>query len=508
MPLIKRSLPWKWQPQLPAGVNPGCDFAQNIRLLWAASAPFVNQAMPGGVGKAIGLPTFAASPQGKAVAFPGTAYIELPGAPVAPSPRLTMAAGFVCPNAVIAMVTSTSSNTGGTQIYVATDNTLRLFVSGIQDIPLGIALTPGDTYNVVIASNTVASVGYVKNLRTGAYATGSNSPVTTIQAGDGKFSLGTGGTYTTFEDNVIWAMSMDGQFLSERQAKELLNNPWQLFKPRTLGIYFDSAVGGGTVHNVSITETLAAADAYAAQMVAAVGLTEAGSATDSSSTIATLIAALQETASASESATAQTTTQAQAVEAASAGDAIAASIATTAAAVEASSVTDSAACQLVAQTQITESASATDAASATAQFLAALIEAASASDASTTGPVTTAAITESASASDAVSAVATLIAQVFEAASAADSSTTTAQLLAFMLEPGVAADSQSAATSAVYNVGITEMANALDAIIASLSGTAVFTTDGPARIGATQNRALLEARIGAFLSNVKNNRIG
>jgi hypothetical protein len=106
--------------------------------------------------------------------------------------------------------------------------------------------------------------------------------------------------------------------------------------------------------------------------------------------------------------------------------------------------------------------------------VAAVSEAASLTDEQSTEPAVTAGISEAVSAADALSAAAQLVAAVAEAASSADAYTAAQQLVALITEPATAADAVVGEAPATYSVSITELATALDQIVAALAGDSAF----------------------------------
>lgn len=86
------------------------------------------------------------------------------------------------------------------------------------------------------------------------------------------------------------------------------------------------------------------------------------------------------------------------------------------------------------------------------------------------GPQLSGAMEEAATAADALTVTASLVAQVAEAATAADAATAAQQLLALITEADTAADQVSGAAPAAYSVTLTEVAAALDVIVAALTG--------------------------------------
>lgn len=175
-----------------------------------------------------------------------------------------------------------------------------------------------------------------------------------------------------------------GRAISLPEYMALVANPWQIFAAPQRVLFGAAAAGGGTTYNDSVTEAATASESSSATVDYAASASESATASDSPSASASFVVSLTESASASETSTATGGSQAA---------------------------------------SITEAASASDSWSAAALYVASLTEAATASDAtdaSINGNVWSVSITESAAAGDAWTSTATLIALAVESAFAQD----------------------------------------------------------------------------------------
>lgn len=196
------------------------------------------------------------------------------------------------------------------------------------------------------------------------------------------------------------------------------------------------AASGGTVFNDSVTEAATATESDSAVATFAVSRSEAGTATDSPSSTAVFSASNTETATATDTEGGGYTVSQS----------------------EATSATDTPAASVVFPVSATETATATDTTAASAVFAAAATEAASASDASSTGFSDS--ITEAATATDSPSAAAVMGASAAETATATDAPAALAVFATSTIEVATATDTTDTAT--IYFVSVSESATATD----------------------------------------------
>lgn len=206
---------------------------------------------------------------------------------------------------------------------------------------------------------------------------------------------------------------------------------------------FYSAGGGGSIYDVSISESVSASDSLSAAAAFGGALAEAVSAADALAAVATLAGDLSEAASAS--------------------DVVSAAAAYAGALSEAASASESASAFSVRSAELSEAASASDAVSSTAQMSGALSESVSAADSidGSIGAATYAAtLSESASADDSWAVAGVLVASLVEAVDAQDVQSASAVLVAVLSEIVTADDALAAA--GVYAAAIAESVSAAD----------------------------------------------
>jgi hypothetical protein len=273
----------------------------------------------------------------------------------------------------------------------------------------------------------------------------------------------------------------------------------------------NAAGGGGTTHDIAVSESATATDTATTQASLVATRTEAAAAADAITAALTAAAARTESASAFDTPAVTLTTAAAATEAASATDTPSAGLLTAIARTESATATDAQTSALQAAAGVSEAAAAADAASAARAAVvtvaeagaatdalvaalaavAAVAEAVSAVDAVSTSPDLTLAVTEAATAADTVAAVAALVAQVAEAAAAGDQAAIAAQLVATLVEPAAAADSVAATVAAVHAVSVAEVADALELILLELLADAFTRAPADLAIDARARPLLL-----------------
>ncbi|MCX7901969.1 MAG: hypothetical protein N2483_06720, partial [Burkholderiaceae bacterium] len=323
---------------------------------------------------------------------------------------------------------------------------------------------------------------------------------------------------------MVWSRA-----ISLQEYALIYRNPWQLFAPAPKRLW--ALPGGGTTHNVTLTESATAADAASSVLSAAPSLTEAAASVDAAAAQLLASVALSETASAADAASSQLVAFVVIAEAAAASDSATTGSVAAGALTEALSPTDAATTTASFSVSATETVAAADAASAIAARVAPLAEALSATDAITvtavlmgaasealavadayaTGPVTSATLAESASLTDAVGVAIAAVAAAAESVVASEAvyvvlSTGAQQLepaaladlvgsvrttLATLGEPAVAADAASAADGAVHSAALAEDVSLAD-LVAAL-GLVVYVRDRTLVIAADPRTLVIAA---------------
>lgn len=285
---------------------------------------------------------------------------------------------------------------------------------------------------------------------------------------------------------IVWPRVLPSE-AARLLSSELAKNLGSAFHPQN--IWVPVAAGGGGTWSVSLTESASASDSLGGATTALVSLIESASAADIITAATIAAVALIEAASASDTQTASysATGSGSVTESASAADTL-----------------DAATTMLRA---LTETASADDQLAAATTMLRAISESASAADtpAASYSGAGAATIEELTSATDALTAAATLLAVIVEAGNATDAATAAATVVAMLTETAVATDSASAAAPGTWNVSIVELAAAVDAVHAYLTGDAprlsanpigrvLSATRRPAAVSTTRRPASLSTR--------------
>ena len=283
-----------------------------------------------------------------------------------------------------------------------------------------------------------------------ASASGCGSDTALTMPSMNRAEIALGWSRKSVDDNPSSAVfshfaALEGE-LSIAELCSLAEDPWQLFA--TPELPFSVPAASGSTYNVSATEAATATDSQATAMLFATTRTEAATAVETIAAALAAAAARTETATASEAATA--------------------ALAIPAARTEAATASETAIALMQLAASLTETTTTTDLAVALLIAVATVAEAASASETSSTGPQYSVSITETATAADALQAAASLVAQVAEAAAAGDAYTCAAQLVALITEAATASDAAAGAAPASYSVSITELATALDTLVATL----------------------------------------
>ena len=233
---------------------------------------------------------------------------------------------------------------------------------------------------------------------------------------------------------------------------------------------FYSAGGGGSIYDVSISESVSASDSLSALAVFGGALSESASAADTLAASAALACALSEASSASDVVSAAAAYAGALSEASSASDAVSASASLTGALSESASAADALAASASFGSALSESVSAADSIDGSigaATYAAELVESVSAADSLTAAVVYASAIVEAVTAQDAITASAVLGAVLAEVASASDSVGAALVLAAAISEAVSAADGWSGSVgSQVFEVELSEAVSASDAWVA------------------------------------------
>lgn len=327
------------------------------------------------------------------------------------------------------------SNDGGTSgfwCYVDNNNAVASlsFGSGAGWVNTGantIDLNKWYTVVVTIAEDGGSTV-YLNGVPT-AYGSGH-----TVSANATPTMVGIGGNNrdqaTRTFDGQISVIAYYKRALREAEAKNLSQNPWQMFAPARRYRPFFGPAAGGSSYSVAYDETATATDAFINTAIFAATLSEQATATDGSTNTATFAAVLSESGTATEG-----------------------TDGTTAGATSGA---------------ISEQASATDSYGATMVAAASISEQASASDSIAGANTTSGAISESVTATDSLAGANTTSAAISEQATATDSSSNTLTATAGISESATASDGQT--NTAVLNAAVSEQAQGTDFYFGSVPG--------------------------------------
>lgn len=234
---------------------------------------------------------------------------------------------------------------------------------------------------------------------------------------------------------------------SDSELLEIVENPWQLFRPYRPKVY-SFPTGAGSSYNVSISEAASASDSVSAALVAVDSISEAASALDSISGALIAASAIAEAASAADQ-----------VSADAAGYNVSIS--------EAATATDALSAVLQAASALSESASVSDTVSSLATLVAALAEAVTLTDSTSSalnGTSYNVSISEAASALDSLSAALVAASTLSESANATDAVAALAQLSAAVAEAATALEVLT--VNGVYGISITESVTLTDSVSA------------------------------------------
>lgn len=283
---------------------------------------------------------------------------------------------------------------------------------------------------------------------------------------------------------------------SNTEIKSLSDNPWQIFKPQARRIFVASA--GGTVWNVSVSESITLADTLSSIAAFQSAQAESIALVDSQSVTNLAVASLYEAMTLSDTPSAGKVTGASISEAMALAESLSASALFSASMTEALSLVEAVTSLLIAAASVAESVILSDTPSAVAALSASTAESVTLADtSSTSGQVTSATITESIALTDAGTALANLAVSIVESVSLADSLIAAAQFTASMSEALSLVDSSST-SGQVLAAAIAESLAMTDAWSATASLTAsviealslVDLTQAIAQMGVVQVEAM------------------
>jgi hypothetical protein len=284
---------------------------------------------------------------------------------------------------------------------------------------------------------------------------------------------------------AVWNRSF-----TDAELYALNNDPWQVFVTRSFysnrSIWLDSAAaGGGTTFDIAIAETLTAADAPDAALVAGIGVAETASAADATSIALTTSTEVAETLAAADAPTLIVTADIAVAETLAAADAPTLAVAAGIAVAETLSATDAPSASLIAGIAIAEATSIADVCDAlliagigVAEALSAadvadvsvntntynieILESAAAVDAANASLITSVAIAEAASAVDAQNAALIAGIVVAEATAAADAVNLAVAAGIAVAEALSAVDTQDMPGATTYGIQVVEVLTAQD----------------------------------------------
>ena len=264
---------------------------------------------------------------------------------------------------------------------------------------------------------------------------------------------------------------------TDSEIRAFFRAPDSVYAPRR-GFVF---MGAGGSASAAVTEAASAADAVSSVATWVAQALEAASAADVATAATTVLVDIAEAASAADAVSSVATWVAQALEAVSAAETLAAgySAAASAAVTEAVSAADAVSSVATWVAQALEAASAADVATAATTVLAAMAEVAGPAEAltSTYSAAGAASIDEPAAAADSIVAAATVLAAVLEAGSAAEASTAATTWVALLTESAVPAD--GVAVPQTWSVSAAELAAAVEALSAAWLGSGGALTAPP-----------------------------
>lgn len=318
-----------------------------------------------------------------------------------------------------------------------------------------------------ICSNRSGTGGIVNfllmNLQTGQIQTSSSAATAAAAASGGSFFIGYNATATVTDalKGSIAAAAYIPKYTSLQQMRQWAQDPWAFWYPRKIDFaqMLTAPSGGGNVFNDSVTEAATASDAETVVATFAATSSETGIAADSPSVGAVFATSDTEAATATDTPTAGTSTTAAITEAATATETEASTATFAASQAEAGTATDLDVAIATFSASQTEAGSATDSDSASAVFAASDTEVATATDSETTS--IDGSVTESATATETETATVVFAAAAAEACTATDAPAVTAIFTSQATEAGSAIDAPD--STAVFVASDTEAATASDA---------------------------------------------
>lgn len=335
---------------------------------------------------------------------------------------------------------------------------------GSNTVPVGVPTVVFGRATATEASTWVAGNKLSAVAITGTVA-GNSSSVSNYEFGGRNAGNNLNGGIAIF---VEWARA-----LSDAEIVSISANPWQLFAPQTRRVF---AVGsGGTVYNVSITETGAAVDAPMSMAAWLAAVAEAGGSADVSTGAIITSASTVETGAVADTASTGGSTTAVTAEAGAVVDTTSNSLAAAATVAEAGASAEAISALRFVPGAISEAGAGVDAPSASMVTSAAQAEAGGLTDAlNFGGGVQSGSIAEAGTGTDTITATAAFAAAVNEAGTGADTPAATAVMSAAISEAGAALDQQTVGGAAV-SAAMVEVLSAADvpAALASLSAALV-----------------------------------
>lgn len=267
---------------------------------------------------------------------------------------------------------------------------------------------------------------------------------------------------TTYLNGGIQYLGLWNRALSDSEILSLSDNPWQIFKSQSRRIFVASAAGG-TVWNVSVSESITLADTLSSIAAFQSAQAESIALVDSQSVTNLAVASLSEAMTLSDTPSAGTVTGASIAEAITLAESVSSSALYAVSLAEALTLADAVTSALTAAASVAEAIALSEAASVTADFNVSIAESVALADSSSTsGQVTSADITESIALADALTASALFTTAVAESISLADVLTAAAQFQAAITEAMALVDSSST-SGLVLSAAIVESMSLIDA---------------------------------------------
>lgn len=303
----------------------------------------------------------------------------------------------------------------------------------------GPAFSSGVNYVVAVTTDTAGNFNLYLNgvLQSGSYSNTGSIPTAALT----NLVVGATNTAAYLNGSVFGALAFN-RVLSAAEIQSLSNNPWQIFKSQSRRIWV--AGTGGTVWNVSISESVSLSEALSAIAGFQGNQAESLALADSQSATNVAVVSASESIPLADAPSSGVATGASISESLALAESISSSALFSASMTEAMALVEAVTSVLSAAASVAESVSLSDTPSAVAVFSASTTESVTLADtSSTSGQVTSASVAESMALSDTPSALAIFIAAVTEAVSLADNLSVAAQLSSAMNESVALLDSSS-----------------------------------------------------------------